>query len=298
MNPSLHHSALAAAIANRLGVRLHPEPTARVHGGSINECYRWESDDGPIFVKVAGAEGADMFEAEAAGLEELQAANAIRVPRVLDVGRSTDFAWLALEWISVAAGSPATDALMGEQLAKQHSVTRPTFGWRRSNTIGSTLQQNDPTEDWVRFYRDRRLRFQLELAAKQGHDGPLQRRGNELLEHVGEFFGAYRPVPALLHGDLWGGNRAADERGQPVIFDPAVYFGDREADLAMTRLFGGFGPEFYRAYAASWDMDPAAAVRTDLYNLYHVLNHLNLFGAGYLGQALSMLNRLLAHLGR
>ena len=298
MNLSLQHSAMAAAIADHLSVRLRSAPASRVHGGSINECYRWESDSGPVFVKTAPAGSIAMFEAEAAGLEELQNARSIRVPRVLHVGHNADVAWLVLEWIRIGPVSRSTDCLLGEQLAKQHRVTAATFGWHRSNTIGSTPQLNDPADDWIRFYRDRRLRFQLELAATHGHGGLLQQRGAELLEHIGQFFQGYRPVPSLLHGDLWGGNRAADERGQPVVFDPAVYFGDREADLAMTRLFGGFGAEFYRAYAAAWAPDAASAARTDLYNLYHVLNHLNLFGAGYLGQALSMIERLLEHVGR
>jgi fructosamine-3-kinase len=138
----------------------------------------------------------------------------------------------------------------------------------------------------------------LDLAAGNGHVGRLQRRGEALLGCAGEFFSTYQPAPSLLHGDLWAGNRAADERGQPVIFDPAVYYGDREADLAMTRLFGGFGPDFYSAYESGWALDAGASVRTDLYNLYHVLNHLNLFGDGYLLQATSLIDGLLAEAGR
>jgi len=138
------------------------------------------------------------------------------------------------------------------------------------------------------------LRFQLQLAERNGFDGRLQERGALLLDRSGDFFSDHQPVPSLLHGDLWGGNAAADEHDAPVIFDPAVYYGDREADVAMTRLFGGFSAAFYSAYEAAWPLPASAGARIDLYNLYHVLNHLNLFGTGYLRQAESMIERLLA----
>ena len=288
---------LATAIGNSLGVSLRSQPASRVHGGSINECYRWEGDAGALFVKVAPTRGNAMFEAEAAGLEELRRAQAVRVPQVMSVGTSAGKAWLALEWIQTGAPSGATEAVLGEQLARQHRSTQPAFGWSRDNTIGSTPQLNDWDDNWVTFFRDRRLRYQLSLAENNGYGGRLQHRGEALLDRVSEFFSTYHPAPSLLHGDLWGGNRAADERGNPVIFDPAVYYGDREADLAMTRLFGGFGPAFYAAYASAWELAAGAQLRIDLYNLYHVLNHLNLFGSGYLAQAVSLIDSLLAELG-
>jgi fructosamine-3-kinase len=288
---------LATAIGDSLGVSLHSQPASRAHGGSINECYRWESNAGPFFVKLAPARGSAMFEAEAAGLEELRRAQAVRVPRVMSVGTSAGKAWLALEWIQSGAPTRATDAVLGEQLARQHRSTQPAFGWSRNNTIGSTAQLNDWDDNWVTFFRDRRLRYQLNLAGSNGYGGRLQHRAEALLDCMSDFFSTYQPAPSLLHGDLWGGNRAADERGHPVIFDPAVYYGDREADLAMTRLFGGFGAAFYSAYESAWALAAGAAVRTDLYNLYHVLNHLNLFGGGYLAQAMSMIDGLLAEVG-
>ncbi len=288
---------LATAIGATLGAQLDPAPAASVHGGSINECYRWQTDTGPIFVKTAPARGSAMLEAEAAGLAELRQAAAVRVPKVLGTGCGAGKAWLALEWINGGRRTRATDRVLGEQLARQHRVVRDRFGWDRSNTIGSTPQLNHPDNDWVAFFRDRRLRFQLDLAAGRGHHGRLQLRGRRLTERVGELFRGCMPVASLLHGDLWAGNRMADGQGLPVIFDPAVYYGDREADLAMTRLFGGFGADFYSAYEAAWALDDGAEVRSDLYNLYHVLNHLNLFGSGYLGQAMALIDRLLAELG-
>jgi fructosamine-3-kinase len=138
------------------------------------------------------------------------------------------------------------------------------------------------------------LRFQLDLAQRNGHGGKLQESGRKLLERVHSFFTSHTPAASLLHGDLWGGNASADSSGLPVLFDPAVYYGDREADLAMTRLFGGFSASFYAAYGSAWPLPREAVERADLYNLYHVLNHLNLFGGGYLRQAQGLIDRLLA----
>jgi len=289
-------AALARALAAELGVTVDGAPASRVHGGSINECYRWESARGPLFVKLAAARLRAMLEAEAQGLRELATAAAVRVPQVLAVGEAGGSAYLALEWIDFATGTRTTEPHLGKQLARQHSHTAERFGWHRDNTIGSTPQENAWADDWITFFRERRLRFQLNLAESRGHHGRLQRRGGELLERLGGLFESYRPVPSLLHGDLWGGNWAADERGSPVIFDPAVYYGDREADIAMTRLFGGFGAQFYVAYEAAWPLDAGAPLRVALYNLYHILNHLNLFGGGYARQAEQLIDRLLAEL--
>jgi protein-ribulosamine 3-kinase len=287
---------LSKAIGAAMGVKLQPQPAGQAQGGSINTCYRWESAVGPLFVKVAAGERRAMLEAEAVGLEELRRTAAVRVPRVLGVGLHESEAWLALEWIQLGARTVGAEAVFGELLASQHRCTAPEFGWYRNNTIGSTPQLNDWTGDWVEFFRERRLRYQLGLAATRGHGGLLQNRGEQLLEKMGGLFSTYRPVPSLLHGDLWGGNWGVATGGGPVIFDPAVYYGDREADLAMTRLFGGFGAPFYAAYETCWALDAGSRVRTDLYNLYHVLNHLNLFDGGYSGQALALVERLLAEL--
>ncbi len=284
-------------MAAQLGAHVADRPAARVQGGSINECYRWESGAGPLFVKVAELDRLAALEAEAIGLEELRSANAVRVPGVLAFGSSEDRAYLVLQWIELLPSSALAEELLGEQLARQHRVTAPQFGWSRDNTIGATPQHNGGLDDWVRFFRERRLAYQLELAQANGHAGRLQERGAQLLERMDGLFTGYPAVPALLHGDLWGGNWGVDPRGAPVIFDPAVYFGDREADLAMTRLFGGFGPSFHGAYQAEWPLAAGAEARAVLYNLYHVINHLNLFGGGYLRQAESMIDRLLAELG-
>jgi fructosamine-3-kinase len=288
-------ASLAVAIGRSLGIRVHADACA-VTGGSINDAWRYETERGPIFVKLSARTAADMFAAEADGLEALASAAAVPVPRVLSSGCNDSHAWLALEWIDFGAQTPEAGRALGEALARQHRSMGERFGWRRYNTIGATPQRNDWREHWVGFLREWRLGFQLELALARGARSRVIECGRRLCERLEDFFPGYTPVPSLLHGDLWGGNWGVTENGNPVIFDPAVYYGDREADIAMTRLFGGFGPEFYAAYESAWPLDAGAATRIRLYNLYHVLNHYNLFGGGYLSQAESMIDRLLAEL--
>ncbi|MDH4259254.1 MAG: fructosamine kinase family protein [Gammaproteobacteria bacterium] len=288
---------LAAAMAAALGRKFAAAPEATVRGGSINDCFRWQTDRGPVFVKHAPLARLAMFEAEADGLARLREAGALRVPETLALGHSDSEAFLALEWLDIVEPDAGAEERFGEALAWQHRVVGAGHGLARDNYVGATLQGNAATEDWVKFWRERRLQPQLELAAANGHTGRLQDRGRRLAEAMDVFFASYRPVASLLHGDLWAGNRGALRDGTPVVFDPAVYYGDREADLAMTALFGSFGPRFYSAYAATWPMDQAAGTRRALYNLYHVLNHLNLFGGGYRAQAEGMIDQLLAAAG-
>lgn len=286
-------AAVSLRLAETLGGSFEPHPSLRVHGGCINDSFRWEGSNGPVFVKVAEAAELPMLEAEADGLRELDAGNSVRVPTVLASGAVGNGSFLALEWVQLSRASGEEQALLGTQLAHQHRVLAARFGWHRDNTIGSTPQVNAWSDEWLPFFREHRLGFQLQLAARNGYRGRLQESGARLLARLDSLLGDHRPAPSLLHGDLWGGNVGADPSGAPVIFDPAVYFGDREADLAMTRLFGGFRREFYEAYEEAWPLPASAAGRVELYNLYHVLNHLNLFGAGYLGQAQAIIDRLL-----
>jgi protein-ribulosamine 3-kinase len=285
---------LAAALTKALGREVVASSEHRVSGGSINQCSGFETASGPIFVKHGGANCLPVFEAEAAGLAELARAKALRVPNVLSVSIEGETAFLVLEWIDLLPAKARSEQLLGERLALQHHVTRDRFGWDRDNTIGSTPQSNRPCAQWLEFFREQRLLPQLEMARQNGAASDVIDRGRQLCERLHVFFDNYQPVPSLLHGDLWGGNWGADDNGEPVLFDPSVYFGDREADLAMTRLFGGFGPAFYAAYQSAWPLQAGAEISVTLYNLYHVLNHFNLFGSGYLRQAQGMIQRLLA----
>jgi fructosamine-3-kinase len=285
-------SALEAAT----GLEFSATPSALGAGGGFAVCQRWESTAGPVFVKVAPLSRESALDAEAEALRELAAANAVRVPGVLGFGVAGDRAFLALEWIECGSARAGSEAQFGEQLARLHRVTAARFGWHRDNSIGATPQCNDWTAQWPEFFARQRLGFQLDLAERSGHGGRWLEQGRVLCGRLDAFFAGYAPQPSLLHGDLWGGNWAADAAGAPVIFDPATYYGDREADLAMTHLFGGFGREFYAAYEAEWPLDHGASARRDLYNLYHVLNHLNLFGGGYRAQAERMIERLLAEI--
>lgn len=266
-----------------------------VSGGSINSAYRIETGSNrSFFVKLNREALLPMFEAEAEGLQELRKANAIRVPEPICCGAGEGYAWIVTEFITFGRGSAQTEELFGHQFAEMHRQTADRFGWYRDNTIGSTPQVNRWEDNWTGFYRDQRLGFQLDLAASNGFRGLLQEKGERLKAGLSTFFDSYRPQPSLMHGDLWGGNQAADEDGNPVIFDPAVYYGDREADIAMTSLFGGFSTVFYDAYNETWPLDDGYSVRKTLYNLYHILNHANLFGGGYAMQAESMMDQLLA----
>jgi len=282
-------------IRERLGLALEISTAEHAGGGCINEaCSIRDAAGGRYFIKLNRADHLDMFEAERAGLDELACARAVRVPRAHLAGAAGDHAFLLLEHLELRGPDSAAGARLGERLAVLHRHGAERFGWSRNNTIGSTPQLNAWSDDWLQFFARRRLGYQLELAAADGHAAALAGRGERLLERVPGFFDDYRPVPSLLHGDLWGGNWAALLSGEPVLFDPAVYYGDREADLAMTRRFGGFPPAFYAAYEHAWPLDPGFDVRQDLYNLYHVLNHLHLFGGHYLSEALGLMDRLLA----
>jgi fructosamine-3-kinase len=270
--------------------------TRELGGGCINHAARLTGDGGDYFIKRNAAERADMFAAEAEGLRELAAARAVRVPAVVCLGTAGNTSFLVLEFLELSGGDGRTPERLGRGLAQMHRATLDTFGWKRDNTIGSTPQINTPSREWIDFWRERRLGYQLELAARNGLRGEIQRRGERLLTGLEGFFTGHRPAPSLLHGDLWGGNHAALPDGTPVIFDPAVYYGDREADLAMTELFGGFSGNFYGAYREAWPLDSGYPVRKTLYNLYHVLNHYNLFGGGYGSQAGRMIDSLLSEL--
>lgn len=286
-------SAIVAAISDASGGRVDPGTPRAIGGGCINRAYRLGSGPHAYFVKLNRPDRLAMFEAEAAGLEAMADTGTIRVPHPLCTGTAGGESYIVMEYIAFGGSGVDRAGEAGVRLAAMHRASWANFGWDRDNTIGSTPQPNHPEPDWVTFWGRHRLGFQLDLAARNGYGRRLRDQGERLLAALPALID-HDPVPSLLHGDLWGGNLDFGQDGHPVIFDPAVYYGDREADIAMTELFGGFGRDFYAAYNAAWALDPGYRTRRDLYNLYHILNHLNLFGSGYLGQAEGMLQGLLA----
>ena len=287
---------IAAEISRASGKPFTVDTARSIGGGSINAACVLEGGGQRWFVKLNQARLLSMFEAEAEGLRAMAATHTVTVPLPLCQGASGEQAWLVMEYIEPGSRANRSDsaATLGRQLAAMHACTDGTHGWHRDNTIGSTEQRNDRQPDWPTFWAEQRIGFQLQLAADNGHQGALQRDGDRLLSVMGQLLQGHQPVPSLLHGDLWSGNASVDQHGQPVIFDPACYYGDRETDLAMTELFGGFSGDFHAAYREAWPLDDGYEVRRTLYNLYHILNHLNLFGGGYAGQAADMIRRLLA----
>ena len=254
-----------------------------VGGGCIHECYRAMREGRAVFLKLNDARFADAFAAESDGLRALRAAGA-RAPEPIAHDVAGGQAYLLMEFLEL--GSRGDFAALGAMLAAMHRAQGEHYGWARENYIGSTPQENGANASWAEFWRLRRLEPQLALASRNGYrlEAPP----------VWRLLAGHQPAASLLHGDLWAGNAGFLTSGAPVLFDPAVYYGDREADLAMTELFGGFPEEFYEAYRNVWPLDAGYAVRKPLYNLYHLLNHLNLFGGGYLAQVRAAL-RLLAN---
>jgi fructosamine-3-kinase len=280
------------AILDRLG-KGAPARLAPIGGGCIADARVATFADGSsVFVKQAAGQ-AGMFEREAEGLSALAAANAIRVPRVLAV----DAGALVLEHIREAPRAANFFEDFGRRFARLHRWRGPACGFGHDNFIGATPQHNEPVEgtwdasapagdgaDWPAFFLERRLRFQARLASERGHGEDLLRQLGRSEQRLADLLFAAVEPPSILHGDLWSGNFITDECGLPCLVDPAAYFGHREADLAMTRLFGGFDAAFYRAYEEELPLAAGHEERLPMYQLYHLMNHLNLFGSGYYGR--------------
>lgn len=290
----MNWGSIAETISQHTGQAFKLESWTSVGGGCINSAFHLKGKSQHYFIKLNTSDLLQMFEAEADGLAELHAGGAVRVPQPVCTGIENNQAYLVMEYVAMRSGGDMV--MFGEQLARMHMKTVTQFGWYRDNAIGSTPQINNRKDDWLSFWRRHRLGYQLQLARNNGASYSLISQCEQLMERFDGFFVSYQPEASLLHGDLWSGNYAMTENNEPVIFDPAVYFGDREADLAMTELFGGFGEDFYAAYHAAWAIDSGYKVRKTFYNLYHILNHFNLFGGGYAGRANTMCGQLLAEL--
>jgi fructosamine-3-kinase len=287
-------------IAELLGVDAGRLEAVPVGGGCISEALRVSlREDGSKvwFVKRNRADFLDNFQAEADGLERLAAAGALRVPVPRQVARRGAHSYFVAEWIETGR-STGHDffARFGNGLARLHEATRGTeIGLSRDNYLGAARQLNQPTDDWVRFVAERRLGYQLRWGVEEGAiSGSLRRDLEAVIGRLDRLLEGRESETVLLHGDLWSGNYLSDGRGEPVLIDPAVYRGCREAEFGMLRLFGGCPAVFYEAYQAAWPLAPGWEQRSDVYVLYHLLNHLNLFGGGYRGQCGQLAGRLLA----
>ncbi len=270
-----------------------PEILSRtpVSGGDINRAEVLELKGGRrIFIKRNSARLQGLFAEEADGLASLGAAGGLRVPEVLGLHRDSSEQILVLEYIPTGIkGEFFWDDFARGLTAIHRTSHEKGFGFNGDNHIGATEQLNDWTGNWLGFFAEKRIGFQLDLARKTGRaDAPLLKAGEQFLRRLDTIL----PEPdtsSLLHGDLWGGNYMVDSAGAPVLIDPAVYYGHREADIAMTELFGGFNPRLFSIYNEIWPLEPGFPERRDAYNLYHLLNHLNMFGGSYYSSVLSIL---------
>jgi fructosamine-3-kinase len=283
---------IAKEISEVTGKTFQIENRRSVGGGCINQGYAVSGNEQTYFVKLNQATAVEMFVAEALGLKQMLDTKTIRVPKPLCWGIADNSSYIAMEWLQFGSGSSQSWEEMGRQLAAMHKAGGASqFGWERNNTIGSTPQINTWTDNWADFFAEHRIGYQLKLAKRRGGSFPDY---NEVVEAVRENLIDRTPQPSLVHGDLWSGNVACTVDSEPVILDPATYFGDREVDIAMTELFGGFPAAFYRGYNQVWQLDDGYQQRKTLYNLYHILNHFNLFGGGYGSQASRTIGQILS----
>ena len=286
----LLRDALSDVVEQATGEAFRAESFQSCHGGCIHESGVVSDGVRSFFVKINGLDAETMFAAEAMGLQALGEVRALRIPRVIGQGATSNQAFLVLEALDLG-GRPSGGEWrqLGVSLAALHRIQGPSHGWDGDNFIGKTPQANGRHDSWAEFFVEERLRPQFAMAEANGFSFP---DAEDFMKRAGELLAGHHPIPSLLHGDLWSGNVGFNGSGEPAIFDPATYHGDRETDLAFTEFFGGFAPEFYAAYRESYPLEGGYEKRRDLYNLYHVLNHANLFGGGYASQAQGMMRSL------
>ena len=282
---------ISQAIAKATQKSFKVEDTRSVSGGCINQGYQIKGDNQQYFVKLNQASKVEMFQAEALGLKQMIATKTLVVPQPICWGVADSSSYIVLEWLDLGRGDSSSWQEMGKQLALMHKQgTNPQFGWNLNNTIGSTPQINDWKDNWADFFAEQRIGYQLNLAKRQ--DSGFS-NVDQVVRAIRVQLADRQPVASLVHGDLWSGNADVTADGQPTIFDPASYYGDREVDIAMTELFGGFPASFYQGYNQQWQLEPNYKSRKNIYNLYHILNHFNLFGGGYGHQAQRMIQEIL-----
>jgi len=286
---------LARHIATTLGSRF--DGFSELPAGRTRRALRIETGDGPLFVKLLPPDRAAVFSAEADGLTLLAQTGAFRTPAIRALGSNDTHAWLTLEWLDLQPVRDADDGRrFGEALAALHAVHGPHYGLNRDNWLGDSRQENGSSESWPLFFARKRLLPQLATAVEGGLRGSPVSNIQGIVERIGALFLDYRPAASLLHGDLWHGNAGVDADGRPTMFDPAVHYGDREADFALAEMFGGFPTAMYAAYLQCAPLHPNASARRGLYRLYHLLNHYNLHGRSYLRETERTAARLLSEL--
>ena len=283
---------IARAITQATGTEFAIADTRSVSGGCINQGYKISNEHTEYFVKLNDVSQVEMFAAEALGLKQMHATGTITVPQPICWGTAENSSYIVLQWLDLGRGNNSSWTEMGRQLAAMHREgKKDRFGWSCNNTIGSTPQLNTWMDNWANFFAEQRIGYQLKLAQRRGGNFSDL---NKVVDAVRNKLADRQPQASLLHGDLWSGNAAITTDGAPVILDPATYYGDREADLAMTELFGGFPSAFYNGYNQAWQLDSGYRQRKSIYNLYHVLNHFNLFGGGYANQARRTIDSILS----
>ena len=293
----MKHSENFTAVSQRLGYENPPKKIQGASGGCIHNSQIWEYDDGQrFFIKQNNADAEEMLKAEFEALVEIRETKTVRCPepRFFDVFPDIGCI-LVLEYLDLQSLGKESSRVLGQKLAHLHNVKSAHFGFRHANFIGATPQPNTFMEHWAEFFWGQRIAYQIRLASKNGHSfSNVSKLESSILNGLAD-----REIsPSLLHGDLWGGNAAALPDGTPVVFDPASYYGDPEADIAFTEVFGGFPKAFYTAYRdhSDWDQEGYER-RKHIYNLYHYLNHLNLFGSGYYGSCASIIDDTIRRYG-
>lgn len=281
--------AVCRAISDETGEPFSPQENRALGGGCIHNAQLLRDGDRRYFVKTNRIAMLPAFRAEWQCLDAIRSTCTIRVPKPVAIGETGGHAFLVLEYLEMMRAPESAQAILGEQIAAMHRTTGEAYGWPSDNFLGTSVQKNTWSEDWCAFWIESRLRPQIDAARKRGLD---LHRFPDWESVCRRILRGHHPSPSLLHGDLWGGNMAALDDRTPVVFDPACYYGDRETDIAFTRMFGGFSNAFHRSYQRSWPFPSGHEARERLYNLYHELNHYNIFGGNYGQQALNTLRTL------
>ena len=261
-----------------------------VSGGDINQAFRLLGKQKEYLVKINSDEYADMFIQESAGLKALESTNSFIIPKVIIYGVFQDQSYLVLEYLPMHQHGDITD--FANALAKLHLTTYSKFGFHKDNYIGKTPQINRLGSNWGEFFAEQRIDFQLDLLQQKHVPNSLIKKGRQMVKNLPNYLNGRQLKPALVHGDLWQGNYAFNQTGLPVIFDPACYYADHEVDLAMLELFGSPGKNFFSAYDRVYKIEEGYSIRRKIYNLYHILNHANLFGGNYVLQSEKIINEL------